>query len=114
MILDALLCFKLGRQLKNNFSEAGFFRIRLRTFSFWTLAIFLEEIATSSHDHSIRLRILHRYSRTDFYSDQNPSLGVRKNSANPPSSTFLSNRLHILYHLGVNQRLGALAHYLGD
>ena len=46
--------------------ESDFRRIRVRTFSFSMIANFLGQLATSSLHHRIRLRILHKYSWSDF------------------------------------------------
>ena len=65
-------------------SSEDFRKIWLRTFTFSTIANFLGELAISSLHHSIRLRILHRYSWSIFFWDRNILLVQHRIPLPPP------------------------------
>ena len=69
----------------NPLSWVGFPQNSSSYFQFFESSFVLGKIATSSHDHWIRLRILHRYSWTDFFWGQNSLLGAVYKSAHPSS-----------------------------
>ena len=71
-------------------------KIWFRSFTFWTVTFLWDEIRIFRYAGWIRLRILHRLSRTDFYSEMIPSLGEPKRLAIPPSGFALSNCLQIV------------------
>ena len=77
-------------------SEILNIKIRFRSFTFRSLAPLWGEIRIFRYAGWIRLRILHRLSRTDFYLEMNQSVNELKQSATPPSGFALSNRLHII------------------
>ena len=72
-------------------------KIWFRSFTFWTVTFLWDEIRIFRYAGWIRLRILHRLSRTDFYLEMNPSVIELKQSATTSSGFALSNRLHIMY-----------------
>ena len=81
-------------------------KIWFRSFTFWTVTFLWDEIRIFRCAGWIRLRILHRLSRTDFYSEMIPSLGEPKRLAIPPSGFALSNRLQLLHseYFGIRLR----------
>ena len=71
-------------------------KIRFRCFTFRSLAPLWGEIRIFRYAGWIRLRILHRLSRTDFCLESKSLFGASWNSANPPSRIALGNRLHMI------------------
>ena len=71
-------------------------KIRFRSFTFRSLAPLWGEIRIFRYAGWIRLRILHRLSRTDFYLELKSLFGASWNSANPPPQELLSVTAFIL------------------